>query len=327
MVGKKEVWQSKNDLRIDIGLPDERLNAILTAMNNAVLVSITDKNGNITYANDKFVEISKYSKEELIGENYRILKSGYHPDSFYQELWDTISSGRVWRGEIKNKAKDGTFYWADSCISAIFNEFGDIEGYIAVIFLTTDRKEMEEKLRESEEILRIGLHSSSDIILERDIAKGYVKLIRNITTLQGQETIEIFGNEDALKEKANPKDQARIIDGFEKHMKHRNPLVLEYSIELKDGTRRYFSDRRSIILDKEGKPWKCVAVISDITEKKEAENKIRESEECLKQITGNISEVFWMTDPGKNQMVYISPGYEKIWEGHATAFIRTREAG
>ena len=87
-------------------ISDEAQNrAILDALNKSVLVSETDLDGTIRYANDKFVEISKYSREELIGQNHRLLKSGEHPDSFYKELWDTIAHGHVFRGEIKTGPK------------------------------------------------------------------------------------------------------------------------------------------------------------------------------------------------------------------------------
>ncbi len=137
-----------DEINIKIGLPEENLKAILSALNKSVLVSMTDAHGTIIYANDMFVSVSKYSREELIGENHRILKSGFHPDAFYHGLWSTISHGHVWRGEIKNKAKDGTFYWVDSNISPIFDEFGKVQGYVAIRFLITGKKELEEKLKE-----------------------------------------------------------------------------------------------------------------------------------------------------------------------------------
>ncbi len=123
------------------------IEAIFQALNKSVLVSETDTNGTIIYANDKFVETSKYSLEELIGQNHRILKSGFHKASFYEDLWKTISEGKVWRGEIKNKAKDGTFYWVDANIAPVLDKNGKSVKYIAIRFLITERKMMEEKLK------------------------------------------------------------------------------------------------------------------------------------------------------------------------------------
>lgn len=119
--------------------------SMLNALNTLAIVSETDPQGAMTYVNDKFLEISKYERKELIGQNHRILKSGFMPPAIYEDLWKTISSGKVWRGEIKNKAKDGSFYWVDASIAPIFGTDGAIAKYLAVRFPITDKKENEDR--------------------------------------------------------------------------------------------------------------------------------------------------------------------------------------
>lgn len=117
-------------------------------INQAAIVSETDRAGTITYANEKFCDISQYSQEELLGKNHNLINSGYHSKDFFADLWRTISSGKVWKGEIKNKAKDGSYYWVDSTIAPMFNEKGEIVKYLSIRFDITEQKAITERLSE-----------------------------------------------------------------------------------------------------------------------------------------------------------------------------------
>ena len=124
-----------------------KLKNIQYALNESAIVAITDKTGVLTFVNDRFCETSKYSREELIGSYQNIVNSGYHSREFFKEMWRTIGNGKIWQGEIKNRAKDGTFYWVDTTIVPFLNEKGKPYEYIAIRYEITQRKEYEEKLK------------------------------------------------------------------------------------------------------------------------------------------------------------------------------------
>lgn len=125
------------------------------ALDQSAIVAVTDKSGKILHVNDMFCKISQYSREELVGKTHRLINSHYHPKSFFKEMWKTISSGEVWKGEIKNRAKDGSEYWVDTSIVPLRNEKDEISQFIAIRFEITDRKQGEVKLKKySEELER-----------------------------------------------------------------------------------------------------------------------------------------------------------------------------
>ncbi len=133
-----------------------RMDDLRYALDQAAIVARTDRAGKIHYVNDRFCEISGYSRDELIGQDHRIINSGHHPRSFMRDLLRTIGRGDVWRGEICNRAKDGRLYWVDSTLVPLRGEDGTVSEYVAVRTDVTDRKRAERTLREKEALTRLG---------------------------------------------------------------------------------------------------------------------------------------------------------------------------
>lgn len=310
-------------------LPIEDYDALLKAVSQAALVSITDSRGSIVYANDTFIKVSKYSYEELIGQNHRILKSGSQPDSMFDDLWKTISSGKVWRGEIKNRAKDGSYYWVDTSIAPILDASGVPERYIAVRFLITEKKNSEEDIikqnEELEKTKRVMLNVLEDVQEERSRAESLafdlekfkialdgtsdhvvitdsngIALYANagLKRITGFSPEEVLGKKVGTKELWGGKMSQEFYEDLWRTIKiEKKPFVGEITNKRKDGTPYQALSSISPIMNKHGVLEFFIGIERDITKEKEIDSAKTEFVSLAShQLRTPLSAINWYTE-------------------------------
>lgn len=254
-----------------LAVSDTNLKDITAALDESAIVAITDPKGIITFVNEKFTEISKYSEAELIGEDHRILNSGYHSKEFFKELWATIGRGNVWKGEIQNRAKDGTHYWVYTTIVPFLNKSGKPYQYVSIRTDITSRKQAEADLRNSvKELSDIKFALDQSSIIAFTDAKGRITSVNDkFCEISKYERSELIGKDHKML------NSGYHTKGFFKELWRTIGQGEVWKGEIKnrakDGT-FYWVDTTIIpFLNENGEPYQYLAIRNDITERKKTE--------------------------------------------------------
>lgn len=183
---------------------ETRLAAYENGLNEYAILSQTDDRGVITEVNEKFCEISGYSREELVGQDHRVINSGHHSQEYMQNLWQTIKSGRVWRGEIRNKTKQGAYYWVDTTITPVFSQEGRVQGFISFRYDVSHRRRADQAARAIAELRKDYIDTDSLSFLSASLLSGGLRLL---SACRGEICVR-YSDDELQIQKQNPLELA-----------------------------------------------------------------------------------------------------------------------
>lgn len=252
------------------------------ALDNAAIMVESDPRGIITYVNDKFCEISGYSREELLGRDHRFLNSGHHPPEFFAKMWSTIKEGRVWRGEVCNRTKSGGIFWVDTTITPIVGQDGQPAKYIAVRFDITERKLAEDILRQQAQII----DQSHDAVFSMDLNGTLVSWNRGAERLFGYSRDEVVNRPCTLL--CRGKECDRRGAGAIRALRESGGGALETRMVRKSGEPFFAHLALSLLRNSDGIEIGMVGYAIDISARKEAEREIEQSREQLRRLSSHL---------------------------------------
>ncbi len=231
---KMEQTQKQKNYLDEILLANKEVNNYKNAIDQVAIISITNTLGDIIYVNENFCNISQYSKDELIGKNHRIINSGFHSSQFFREMWSTIKSGKVWKGEVRNKKKFGAFYWVNSTIIPFLDENGNPERFISIRYDITAIKENEENLLKTTALLNEAQEIASMGTWEWDIVnnKFYCSLVtKKIYDFHSNTHLSLKD----LTDRITPEYKSKWEKSFQNAIQKEIPFDMEAQIQQNSG--------------------------------------------------------------------------------------------
>ncbi len=255
------------------------------ALDQHGIVSITNARGEITYANDKFCEISGYSREQLLGLNHRVINSGVQPKSFFANLWRTITEGEVWHGEICNRAKNGDLYWVQATIVPLMDNSGIPNQYVAIRTDITERKLMETALKATKARLSRITNAVPGVVFQSEVSPDQIRytfVSERYSQVRGLDRHALLADGSLAVNQIVPQDRERFLKGIHAAALAREPWGDEFRVLMPDGSLRWI--RSEVIPERELTAHGATVftgIWQDVTVLKDAVDRLREVTENI----------------------------------------------
>lgn len=251
------------------------------ALDQHSIVSVADQTGRILYANPKFVEVSQYELAELVGQDHRLLNSGFHPKEFFRDMWSSITQGKVWHGEVRNRRKDGSFYWVESTIVPFMDEDGKPVRYVSIRSDITKRKSSEMFVRQVTERLNLALDGSNLALWDWNVGTGEVYLSERWSEMLGGAHVHTLSSIEALNALTHPEDQAMIMERVVTLLKGTTAFYEAiHRVRTQDGNWIWVQSHGKVVeRDDLGHAVRVVGTNADVTERQRAEEELRIAKE------------------------------------------------
>ncbi|MCG8616796.1 MAG: response regulator, partial [Desulfobacterales bacterium] len=255
-------------------------------------VMITNREGTIEYVNPSFIRTTGFTAREAIGNSPNIIQSGRHSKAFYEELWQTILSGNIWTGELINKTKDGREFWERTAIAPIFDANETITHFVAIKDDITEYRKAEEKLKQSEERMKLALKGGDLGSWDVDFKNSSTIFNRRWAQMLGYELEEIDQRQDTWMNVVHPDDRERVVAFGEDFKSGKEPnYEIEYRSVAKNGDAIWVLSKGEIVeRDETGTATRMVGTVMDITERKRLEQEIIQAKNTAEAATEAKSE-------------------------------------
>ncbi|MES2297857.1 MAG: PAS domain-containing protein [Pseudomonadota bacterium] len=310
-----EVLQNARRQHTELLAAASKVKDLEAALDQHAIVAITDPRGRIVHANDKFCHIAKMRREQLVGHDHRQINAGVHPDAFFKDLWDTITAGRIWKGEICNCASDGSLYWSAVTIVPFLKPDGKCYQYISIGTDITERKHSEQALRETEERWKYALDGAGDGVWDVNFDSGKVIFSQRWKQMNG------YGDEafelrlEGWKGLIHPDDLGQVEADMRAYLVGKTASYSnEHRTRCKDGSWKWVHDRGMVVTRGEsGRPLRMVGTHTDITERKGEQQRLQGAARQFREVLASAPVAACIKRRLDGAIVFSNAAYARLF--------------